>query len=196
VSDDVLHGIGEDPNQSDPNRRRSLSLLLVLFVAAGLVAIFMSVVNGTGKRNTAAPPPSLNGPVVTSHSPSIANDITSTINVPTESEHPVRPVNPFGTTQGGDVVDAVNALRVVHHLTPVAGATSIAATLCAQQQGRGSACEPHFIYAAVGTKDGTLGVQRVQAFNSTWLLDPTTTRIAYGWSQTGSQYYLAILKWP
>jgi hypothetical protein len=199
VSEDVLHGIGEDPDDKPLlSRGRALWLLVALFGASALVAIFMGVVGGSSAPKHLATPPSYNGPLVTSHSPSIANDITTTISVPPPSlPRHTGGINPFGSSAGSeDVVAAVNALRAEHHLAAVTGGVSVGATVCAQEQGRGSACEPHFIYASVPSKVGTLGVQRIQTFNSTWLLDPTTTRIEFGWAQGGAQYYLAILKWP
>jgi hypothetical protein len=198
VSDDVLHGIGEDLDGGpSPGRRRSLWWLLALFLAAGAAAVSMVVFGGSGPTRIATPVPTFTGPIVTSHSPLIQNDITSTISVPTASTPP-HAVNPFGTTvgAGGNVLAAVNALRLTHHLAPVTGDLSVAATACAQQQGRGSACQPHYILAEVPSQEAAVGVQRIQAFNSTWLLDSTTIRMEYGWSQRGDQFFLAILKWP
>jgi hypothetical protein len=198
VSDDVLHGIGEDPNGGSPqDRRHALWLLLALFVAAVLVAGLMVLFGrGSGPNHVATPLPTGTELLGTSHSPSIANDITSTISVPPPSTPATASVNPFGATPGGDVLVAVNALRASHQLAPVAGGASLAAAACAQELGRGPACEPHYIFASAPRKVASVGVQQIQAFNATWLLDPATTRMEYGWSEGSGRFFLAILKWP
>jgi hypothetical protein len=197
---DVLDGIGEDADGEGISRRRSLWLLLGLFITAGLVAVLMIVLSGGGSKPNSAPPasPNLQQPVVTSHSPTIGNDLTApdspSSTTETSTDTPTQPsFTPVGT---GDVVAAVNQLRAEHHLGPVTGTQSAAAQQCAVSKGSGATCVPHYVFAAATSADATVGVEKIQAFNATWLLDPTTTRIEYGWSHAGSQYYLAVLKWP
>lgn len=198
---DVLDGIGEDVEGEGASRRRSLWLLLVLFVAAALVAIFMVVLSGGSKQNAAPPPVQTVGPIVTSHSPTVGNNgVSVSPSSPSQSAQtsggPATANSSAPVAGAGDVLGVVNQLRAAHHLTPVTGAESTNAQQCAQSHGSGATCVPHYIFAGSTSQDASAGIQRIQSFNPTWLLDPTTTRIEFGWSHTGTQYNLAILKWP
>lgn len=193
---DVLDDLGSDDGDldidEDPSRRRSLWWLLGLFGLAALAAIFMIVFSQSKHSSPGALVPT--GPVLIppSQSSSPAGQ------APPAQSSPAANVSASAPNPGADggVVAAVNALRASHALPPVTGAVSPAAVQCAQAKGSGPSCVPHYVYAVVPTEDGAKAVADIVGFSPKWLLDPATTRIAVGWSPQGSEFALALLKWP
>jgi hypothetical protein len=107
----------------------------------------------------------------------------------------------IGSDDGG-VVAALNAFRASHGASAVAGSSSTQAQQCALNQGDGPACEPHYAWQPVPTRDGAKVISMIASSGNgtAWLLDPRATSVSVGWAYqpggggTGGQYECAILK--
>lgn len=211
---------GDDPDSDDPgaSRRRALWVMVVLACLALIVGCLMVLLGGGGSSKQhhvdLLPPvhtpsstptragPTQSEPAARSPSPSTGSATSPSLDTGTEPTGPPRRGDPCAGA-GSCVVDgdggalaAVNAYRSAHGLPAVPGGVTSNAQLCAEHEGNGPTCVPHYAWTAVADQDGAKAVRKIVGFGSAWLLDRSTTTISVGWAYVGGQYECVLLKAP
>jgi hypothetical protein len=88
-------------------------------------------------------------------------------------------------------------LRAGSGLRPVVAQPSDDAKACAESQGNGPTCAPHYIFTQLSDQNPATALQALESANRSWLLDSTTLRMEVGFVKLpDGGYECALLKFP
>jgi hypothetical protein len=194
-----------EPPESDMRRRAAWLLGMLALVAVLFAALMITFLGGSSPKkssgvgidDTAGPPPA---PASTQSKPRhhhAAHSSTPSSGSPTTSAPPGHASCPTSAPCGvstdiGNAVAAINALRTQSHLSPVTGTLSQAAQTCALSNG--SQCTGAWAETYLSTPDGAAAIAKIPSRSA--LLEPSLKSVQYGWAYNPTQkmYYLAVIR--
>jgi hypothetical protein len=205
-----MSGDWVDPTAESRERRRAaVGLLGMALLAAIVVLVAVTFLNPNGSSNGSGSGPRPLDSLTNSATPHSSGSATkggrSSSARPTAS--PKRTATPTHTkpprtscptsspctlsTDGGDMIGAINAYRKQNGVAPIQGTVSRAAQQCAIQNGDSSACPSSYYWEPVSAWDGKQVVQKIIGNGGgAYLLDPSISSFAVGWSfDPGSKQY-------
>lgn len=199
------------PPESDLRRRAAWLLGMLALVAVLIAVLMITFLGGPGPKKTAVGPgvdDTATPPPLTSSQPTKPRHDQHTTQSSSSAGVPSSGTSGSTTTGGsascptsapctvstdiGNAVGAVNALRAQMHLTPVTGTLSQAALACALSNG--AHCTGAWAETYLNTPDGAAAIAKIPDHQE--LLSPTLKSIEYGWaySPTAKMYYLAVIR--
>jgi hypothetical protein len=210
-----VSGDWSDPDTESRQRRNAAFALLgmaVLAVVVVLVAVtFLNPkktdTSGGGPRpldsltNSPSPSPRSATGSGSSGSPSASprSSHSSASPSPSHTKHPVGscPTDSPCTlsTDGGDLIGAINAYRARQGVGPAQGVVTKATQRCAIQNGDSSACPFAYYWEPVPHWNGRQVVEKIIGNGGgSYLLNPATKTFAVGWAYdpAAGQYYCAV----